>query len=422
MNEWLDGAIVGLGVATILMGIAILVLSRRSLSEVFLAVFLILWGVTGGSGRLFSLLGVSDALVSYSFVLLRLVLFLTLICFAIVYPDIRIGRWQKRGLAIVALTTTGLAALALLTPLERYDTLVRDLVRPYMAATYVLGLTLLATRWLRSRGGDYRNQVAWGLVVFIFWCFHDGLGLVGYGLIFRHEWALGLVFASLWTIFAGLVWVLGILLAVGLIAYSVKRFVAGDTGRDIRYIALLAPYLIAITTLQVFDPGYVSQGPGSIHVAIDYLIVVFVVYGVLRFNIIEIDLKVKWALGKSTLAAVFLGVFFIVANVGQALFTEELGWASGGVAAGLLFLAINPLHRWAQGVADTTMPMVTDTAEYRLVRKREVYRTAVQGALADAHITEKERDMLAALADQLGLSAGDARTLEREALSASPTH
>jgi hypothetical protein len=61
------------------------------------------------------------------------------------------------------------------------------------------------------------------------------------------------------------------------------------------------------------------------------------------------------------------------------------------------------------------MPRVHDTAEYRTVRKREVYRAATESAIRDGVVTEAERDVLATLADELGLTAGEARAIERAA-------
>jgi len=61
------------------------------------------------------------------------------------------------------------------------------------------------------------------------------------------------------------------------------------------------------------------------------------------------------------------------------------------------------------------MPDVQDNEEYRTVRKREVYRAAVEELLADGALTEKDRNVLATLADQLGLLYKDARAMERDA-------
>lgn len=48
-----------------------------------------------------------------------------------------------------------------------------------------------------------------------------------------------------------------------------------------------------------------------------------------------------------------------------------------------------------------------------MVRKRDVYVAALEGALVDGVVSERERDMLARLQDQLGLTATEARELER---------
>ncbi len=113
---------------------------------------------------------------------------------------------------------------------------------------------------------------------------------------------------------------------------------------------------------------------------------------------------------------IFIGVFFASAQIAQAFLTTEYGWALGGLVAGLLLLAINPLQRFATRVADVAMPNVHDTEEYRTVRKREVYRAALDEILTDGHITAKERRTLIRLQEQLGQHAAHAQTIEAEVL------
>ncbi|HEV8358848.1 MAG TPA: hypothetical protein VGR28_00180 [Candidatus Thermoplasmatota archaeon] len=137
-------------------------------------------------------------------------------------------------------------------------------------------------------------------------------------------------------------------------------------------------------------------------------------YGILRTQMFDIDLRLRWTVKQSTVAAAFIGVFFVVSEGAQAAFSETLGPIVGLAAAGLLVFALAPLQRAAERVASTAMPHVRDTAEYRLVRKREIYRAALEGALQDGVVTDKERDILARLQDQLGLSATEARALERD--------
>ncbi|HLE97817.1 MAG TPA: hypothetical protein VI997_10640, partial [Candidatus Thermoplasmatota archaeon] len=94
---------------------------------------------------------------------------------------------------------------------------------------------------------------------------------------------------------------------------------------------------------------------------------------------------------------------------------QRHGAVVGGVAVGLLLFAVRPIERAADRLADTAMPRVQDTDEYRTVRKREVYRAAVESALQDGIITEMERDVLATLQHELGIPAPEALRIERAA-------
>lgn len=141
--------------------------------------------------------------------------------------------------------------------------------------------------------------------------------------------------------------------------------------------------------------------------------VLLLTYGILRSQLFDIDLKLKWTLRRGTLAAAFVGVFFVASEVAQLVLSDVAGPLAGILAAGLLLFAMAPLQRAADRMADSAMPRVRDTEEYRTVRKHEVYRATVEGALADGEITDRERDMLARLQDQLGLSGTEARAIER---------
>lgn len=139
-------------------------------------------------------------------------------------------------------------------------------------------------------------------------------------------------------------------------------------------------------------------------------------YGILRTQLFGIELTLKWTLKRSTLVGVFVAAFFVSAQVAQAFLTTEYGWAIGGVVAGLLLLAINPLQRLSARIADTAMPRVQNTEEYRTVRKQEIYRTTLEEMLIDGKVTAKERRVLARLQEQLGLDAAAAQVLEIEVL------
>ena len=141
-------------------------------------------------------------------------------------------------------------------------------------------------------------------------------------------------------------------------------------------------------------------------------------YAILKAQVFDVDLRIKWGLRRGTLVGAFLAVFFVV-NAMVQQFLEGYGVILGGAAVGLMLFAVRPIERMADRMADHAMPRVQDTHEYRTVRKREVYRAAVDSALEDGgDISPKERGMLATLQDQLGIGARDAHDIEREARAA----
>lgn len=132
----------------------------------------------------------------------------------------------------------------------------------------------------------------------------------------------------------------------------------------------------------------------------------FFAYGVTRYNLFDIDLKVKWTIKQSTLAAAFVGVFF----------AGSLGPVMGLGKAGLLVFAIAPLQRVAERVADAALPGVRGSPEYDTFRKLEIDRAALESAAEDGETTPKERAVLATLRKQLSVGAEDASTLEADVL------
>ena len=86
----------------------------------------------------------------------------------------------------------------------------------------------------------------------------------------------------------------------------------------------------------------------------------------------------------------------------------------GLLAALAIVAALRPMQRFAKGVADRVMRGVEDTPAYLEVRKLEVYRAALEGAIQDGIITDKERAILARLRDQLAIPPEAADAVERK--------
>ncbi|HET6403864.1 MAG TPA: hypothetical protein VFH78_04400 [Candidatus Thermoplasmatota archaeon] len=148
----------------------------------------------------------------------------------------------------------------------------------------------------------------------------------------------------------------------------------------------------------------------------EILLALLLAYGILSTQLFEIDLKLKWTIRRGSVAATFVGVFFIVSEGAQQVFSARWGPAFGLIAASGLVFAIAPLQRVADRLADAAMPGVKDTPEYRESRRRAIYKNAVASALQDGIVTETERDVLATLASDLGLTPRDTLELEREAM------
>lgn len=147
------------------------------------------------------------------------------------------------------------------------------------------------------------------------------------------------------------------------------------------------------------------------------LFVPLLTYGILKTQLFDIDLKIKWTVSRGTLASIILVTFFVVSQLVENLASDSLGVLAGSLAAGLLLFLIHPLTRFADRVADAAMPGVQDTEEYRTVRKREVYRAALESARQEGTMTSRERALLATLATELGLTPRDVLGIEQAGAS-----
>ncbi len=149
------------------------------------------------------------------------------------------------------------------------------------------------------------------------------------------------------------------------------------------------------------------------------LAVPLIAYGILRAHLFDIDLKIRWTIKQSTLAAIIVTFIFLVSEGADRFLSSELGSVAGLLAAAVVVFFLTPLQRLAEGVATAAMPNTENTPEYIAYRKMQVYEAAVAEALPDGNISDRERMLLDTLRDSLGISAADADALERELVSVS---
>lgn len=154
----------------------------------------------------------------------------------------------------------------------------------------------------------------------------------------------------------------------------------------------------------VYNPGL-----GGVYL----LYVVLLTYGVLQAQLFDINLRLKFALRQSTVAAIITAAFFIGSELLENIIPVD-DILLGVLTAAACVLALRPLRRFAERFANRVMRDVADTPEYLEARKVDVYRTALEGILEDGVITPKERRVLERLRLQLDIAEAEAERMEAE--------
>jgi hypothetical protein len=165
-------------------------------------------------------------------------------------------------------------------------------------------------------------------------------------------------------------------------------------------------------TYAIVDPS-APTAPFLVYALGTLLAVPLIAYGILKTQLFDIDLKIQWTIRQSTVAAAFVAVFYIVTEGADRVIEAELGTWVGLLASALLIFFLAPLQRVADKFAGAVMPNTTDTPEYATYKKLQVYEAALADALPGG-ISEKERALLNHLRDSLGIAAADADALERD--------
>jgi len=211
----------------------------------------------------------------------------------------------------------------------------------------------------------------------------------------------------------------GVILAVLLVAVWAAwlrnaALVTGAERRAARNLALLA-LVLPLAGLALTRPlgGYPDSFDSGILGVARTLAVAIFAYAILKHQLLDIDVKVRWGISKTTVAAVFVAVFFIVSEGAQEFFGERAdSQYLGIVAAGMLVFAIAPLIRVADRLAHRAVPIGEPPRSAS--RKEETYRDALRVALRDRVLSSSEELAIARLAEELGIGAGRAMEIRQE--------
>jgi hypothetical protein len=141
-------------------------------------------------------------------------------------------------------------------------------------------------------------------------------------------------------------------------------------------------------------------------------------YAVVRHRALEAEVRFKVGIRRSVAATVFVAVFFVVAEVAANQLSDQFAFSVGGAAAGLLLFAIHPIQRWAERVANHTVPGAKRMADLSSRERRAIYEEQATLAWLDGSLERKERLLLDGLRERLALGHAEAEELERRAMAA----
>ena len=144
---------------------------------------------------------------------------------------------------------------------------------------------------------------------------------------------------------------------------------------------MLAHLLVVEGITQIFAGVYlVEQGPEYFFLLYAFgtlFAVPLIAYGILRTQLFDIDLHIRWTIKQSTIAAMFVACVYLISEGADRFLSSELGNIAGLLASALVVFFLAPLQRFAERVASVAMPNTENTPECAAYRKLQVYEAAV---------------------------------------------
>lgn len=141
-------------------------------------------------------------------------------------------------------------------------------------------------------------------------------------------------------------------------------------------------------------------------------------YAIVRYEVFDIDRKLRRAASVTFAAMGLTLAFVLVENAAENLLQQRVfagipsGWVSGSVAALVATAGFIPISRASRRAAAKLVPELSEDDLH--VRKLEIYRHSVAGALADGILKEGESRTLAALRSSLGITDSEHASILRE--------
>jgi hypothetical protein len=129
-----------------------------------------------------------------------------------------------------------------------------------------------------------------------------------------------------------------------------------------------------------------------------------IAYALLRYQLFDIDIRLKDGVRRAIIVVAFTVTFFLVSEAAESLLEGDRGPLFGIVAAGFLALGARPVKKFADRVADAFMPDTKPIAEQTYEERTAFYLEQYRLITTDGQVTPKERRMLGRLQRTLSLS------------------
>lgn len=197
------------------------------------------------------------------------------------------------------------------------------------------------------------------------------------------------------------------------VAVSAALWAVAAFGPNVRVARNVSLWLVAVPLAVFALVAGLGSGPaeatGVAGIA-RTLGVAVLAYGV-TVGILGADLPTA-TVRRGSLATLALVVLLVVAQVAQNFLSDAYGLLTGGIVAGALLFAAQPIQRAVDRLGATASATVVPAPPTQALAP--AYREAVRFALKDRRVTRTEELHLARLAQQMGLGAEDAMRLRHE--------
>jgi hypothetical protein len=136
-------------------------------------------------------------------------------------------------------------------------------------------------------------------------------------------------------------------------------------------------------------------------------------YAILRYQLFDLNVRIRIGVRYGTLATIFFFVFFTVQELVKDVWGQAFGYFTGLLLAGALIFLFTPLQGYIEKFSHRLVPASTSET-YERYRAMEIYRAALEGALADRVVNSTELATLKNLRATLGITDTDHQLLERD--------